>query len=327
VRRESHEDSLKGRDDGLLELLVVPGHGGAQVEQYSEIAPREDAGIREALVDVDMRDLHLVNGREGDVRALVMYEPSAGVEGDLQVRVRVEQGRQGPQCTPIHRGSGHPRPRGPPPIHVRYAMPMGQGTTMQIYYLLPLLIIAAFAYSFWARNRAVAQVQSLSPEEAAARFHDFYSGYFDLEGAEQIVGAFSGVEYQGAKSGAEQIAGAALNSASAAVIGVSTYVPQVQIGLTSTGRVLVSREYSEMGERGSFEQILALPPGTRALDGKAARPGEDLGKAPKNALNPGVALEYVELQAPSGETYAAWLSPQGAQIGHDGFRPITAALG
>jgi len=166
----------------------------------------------------------------------------------------------------------------------------------------------------------------MSPEEAAQRFHDFNAHYFDLEDNEQVVGAWSGVEFQQAKSAVGHMASAALNSASAAVVGVSTYVPNVQVGLTSTGRVLVSREYSELGQRGNFKQVMALGPGTKAQSAEASHPGENMGSPPKNPYNPLVALEFVQLRAPSGEVYEAWMSPQGGQVGRDGFSSILQAL-
>lgn len=195
---------------------------------------------------------------------------------------------------------------------------------MQIYYFLPVVLIAAaFAYSFYMKR----QVANMNPEEAAQRFHDHYSTYFDLEEGERVIGAWSGLEFQGAKSAARQMAGAALNSASAAVIGVSTYVPLVQVGLTSKGRVLVSSEYSELGERGNYKQVAAFPSGARAVDAATALPGENLGAAPKNPFNPAVALEFVQLRGTTGEGYEAWMSPQGGQMGHPGFRSIQQALG
>jgi hypothetical protein len=188
---------------------------------------------------------------------------------------------------------------------------------MQIYYLLPVVLIAAaVAYSLWMKR----QVQSMSPAEAAERFHDTYAGYFDLADGEKIVGLWSGVDFREAQGAAREVAGAALNAASAAVIGVSTYVPLVHVGLTSTGRLLVSREYSEMGDRGHFKQVLAFDQGARATPQGGDKP-------PKNPSNPLVDLQLVELGAPSGESYRAWLSPQGAQMGHPGFRSILEAFG
>lgn len=192
-----------------------------------------------------------------------------------------------------------------------------------LFYLLPLvLIVLALGYSQIVRKR----VQNMNPEEAAQRFHEFNAQYFDLEASEQIVGAWSGVEFHEAKSAAGHAASAALNSASAAVVGVSTYVPNVQVGLTSTGRVLVSREYSELGDRGNFKQVMALEPGTKAINGPSSHPGENLGAPPKNPYNAMVALEFVQLRAPSGQVYEAWMSPQGGQVGRDGFSSILQAL-
>lgn len=194
---------------------------------------------------------------------------------------------------------------------------------MQIYYFLPVVLIAAaFAYSYWMKR----QVANMNPEEAAQRFHDHYSGYFELEDGERVIGAWSGLEFQGAKSAARQVAGAALNSAAAAVVGVSTYVPLVQVGLTSKGRVLVSREYSELGERGNYKQVANFPSGAQALDAAHALPGENPGAVPKNPFNPAVPLEFVQVRG-AGGAYEAWMSPQGAQMGHPGFRSILQALG
>jgi hypothetical protein len=195
---------------------------------------------------------------------------------------------------------------------------------MQIYYFLPVVLIAAaVAYSFYMKR----QVANMNPEEAAQRFHDHYSAYFDLEAGERVVGAWSGVEFQGAQSAARQMAGSALNSASAAVIGVSTYVPLVQVGLTSNGRVLVAREYSELGERGNYKQVASFASGARALDAASALPGQNLGAVPKNPFNPAVSLEFVQLRGGGGEAYEAWMSPQGGQMGQPGFRSILQALG
>jgi hypothetical protein len=195
---------------------------------------------------------------------------------------------------------------------------------MQLYYFLPVVLIAAaFAYSFYMKR----QVANMNPEQAAQRFHDHYSGYFDLADGERVVGAWSGVEFQGAQSAARQVAGAALNSASAAVIGVSTYVPLVQVGLTSKGRVLVAREYSELGERGNYQQVSSFASGAHALDAAKALPGQNLGALPKNPFNPAVSLEFVQLRGAAGEAYEAWMSPQGGQVGQPGFRSILQALG
>jgi len=195
---------------------------------------------------------------------------------------------------------------------------------MQLYYFLPVLFIGAVvAYSMWVRQR----MASMSPEQLAEQFHASYAPYFDLGADEKVVGAWSGVEFQGPRSAASRLAGAALNSASAAVVGVSTYVPNVQVGLTSTGRLLVSREHSELGERGHYKQLCAFAPGANALDAAAAHPGESPGDAPKNPYNPLVSLEFVQLRGEGAEPYEAWMSPQGGQLGQPGFRSILQAAG
>jgi hypothetical protein len=240
---------------------------------------------------------------------------------------RLRRAAQGGTTVRVSRSLSAPLDR-PSDAVVRAMLRSRTRVTMQVYYILPVvLIVAVVAYTSWARRQAVGQVQNLSPEDAAKRFHESYAGYFDLEGDEKVVGAWSGLEFQGAQSSARQVAGAALNSVSAAVVGVSTYVPNVHVGLTSTGRVLVSREYSELGERGNFKQICAFTPGTRALGAAAAFPGQEVGKAPKNPFNPMVELELVQLRAPDAKSYEAWMSPQGGQMGHAGFRSILQALG
>lgn len=194
---------------------------------------------------------------------------------------------------------------------------------MQFYYLLPvILIIVGVAYAMWMKKR----VAAMSPEQAAEYFHNSYAGYYELQEGEKIVGNWSGVEFQGPKGAAGRFAGDALNSASAAVVGVSTYVPTVQVCLTSFGRILISREYSELGKRGHFKQHMAFDDGATAAAGVNAYPGQDLGSKPKNASNPTVALEFVQLQGTNGGIYDAWMSPQGVRIGEQGFSSILTAL-
>ncbi|WP_437733634.1 hypothetical protein [Sorangium sp. So ce1335] len=199
---------------------------------------------------------------------------------------------------------------------------------MQMYYLLPLVLIAAgIAYSMYVRKKVMAETANMTPEQLEQHFSDNYASYYDLQPDERIIGNWSGVEYQAPAGAARRIAGGALNAASAAVIGVSTYVPNVQVGLTSSGRVLVSREYSDFGQRGNFKQHAALAQGTRALNQDATYPSQDIGSPPSNPFNPLVRLEFVQLRSPSGDTYEAWLSPQGSRVGQHGFSSILQSLG
>ena len=194
---------------------------------------------------------------------------------------------------------------------------------MQFYYLLPvILIVVGIAYAMWMKKR----IANMSPEQAAEQFHNSYAGYYDMQDEEKIVGNWSGVAFLGPKSTAGRLAGDALNSASAAVVGVSTYVPTVQVCLTSFGRILISREYSELGRRGHFKQHMAFDDGAAAVAGADAYPGQDLGSKPKNPSNPAVALEFVQLQGTNGGIYDAWMSPQGVRIGEQGFVSILASL-
>jgi len=197
---------------------------------------------------------------------------------------------------------------------------------MQIYYLLPVVLIAAaVGYSVFVSKKALAQAANMSPEEATRKFQEFYGQYFELGPGQELVGVFSGVEFHAPKSMGQKV-GAVAGELALNYVGVSKYIPNVHIGLTAGGEVLVSREYSEMGSRGNFKQILVLGSGTRALGAAASHPGEDLGKPPANPFNPIVGLEFVELRAPSGEGYQAWLSPQGVLVGQAGFHSILQRL-
>ena len=193
---------------------------------------------------------------------------------------------------------------------------------MQIYYFLPIVLIAAaVGYSLFVSKKALAQAANMSPEEAKRKFQEFYGQYFELAPGQELVGVWSGVEFHAPKSMGQKL-GAAAGELALNYVGVSKYIPNVHIGLTEGGEVLVSREYSDMGSRGNFKQILALGSGTRALGAAASHPGEDLGKAPNNPFNPTVGLEFVELKAPSGDNYQAWLSPQGVLVGQAGFHSV-----
>ena len=197
---------------------------------------------------------------------------------------------------------------------------------MQVYYFLPVILIAAaVAYSLYARKTALAAAANMSPEEAAQKFQEFYGQYFEIPPGDSLIGVWSGVEFHAPKGMGQKVAGAA-GELAMNVVGVSSYVPNVHIGLTQSKQVLVSREYSDVGSRGNFKQIMALGAGTQAVDAATAYPGADIGKAPSNPFNPMVGLEFVALRSPSGEAYDAWLSPQGVRVGQAGFHPIKPAL-
>ncbi|WP_437962771.1 hypothetical protein WME76_46960 (plasmid) [Sorangium sp. So ce119] len=199
---------------------------------------------------------------------------------------------------------------------------------MQMYYLIPLVLMAAgFAYSMYARKKAMAEAANMTPEQIEQGFSDLYASYYELQPGERIIGNWSGVEYQGPAGTARRIAGGVLNAASAAVIGVSSYVPNVHVGLTDRGRVLVSREYSDFGKRGNYKHHAALDQGTRAFNQDATYPGQDIGSRPGNPFNPLVSLEFIQLRSPSGDIYEAWLSPQGSRPGQHGFSSILQSLG
>lgn len=189
---------------------------------------------------------------------------------------------------------------------------------MAVYYLIPVVVLVlVVVLSRWGQKRALASVQNMSPEEARAKMNDYYASSFELQPGEKLFCTWIGEEYQGEQSSAGQVAGAALNQLSKAAIGVSTYVPMVYIGLTTLGRVLVSREYSEMGSRGNFKQILALEPGTQALDAATARPGQIIKPPMKNPMQQAGAPEFVQFRDPKGASYEAWM--HGGQVTEANF--------
>lgn len=177
---------------------------------------------------------------------------------------------------------------------------------MGLYYLLPIVaLIVVVLVSRAGQKHALARVQNMSPEEGRARINDFYGGSFELAPGEVLHVVYVGEEFRAGGSAGGQLAKAALNQLSAASIGMSTYVPQVRVGLASSGRVLVAREYTELGSRGNFKQIAAFAPGTRALGPDVAYPGQRI-EAPMSTTtsNP----EFVQFRAPSGESYDTWMS-------------------
>jgi hypothetical protein len=177
-----------------------------------------------------------------------------------------------------------------------------------VYYILPVaLIILVVFISRMGQKRALQGVQSMTPEQARAQINQYFADSFDLEPGESLHATWIGEEYQGQDSATKQVAGAALNQLSRAMVGVSTYVPMVRVGLTTTRRILISREYSDMGERGNYKQIMAFGPGTRAVDAATARPGEDIKPPLKNPLLGQEAPEFVRFVAPNGEHYEAWM--------------------
>ena len=187
-----------------------------------------------------------------------------------------------------------------------------------VYYVLPvLLIVVVVVLSRMGQKRSLQSVQNMTPEQARERVNQYFASSFDLQPGETLYAVWVGEEYQGEQSAARQVAGAALNQLSKAAIGVSTYVPQVQVGITSTGRVLVAREYSELGDRGNFKQIVALDRGTRALDAATARPGEQLQPPMANPLQRQAPPDFAQFLAPNGERYEAWMA--GGQAGPEGF--------
>jgi hypothetical protein len=194
---------------------------------------------------------------------------------------------------------------------------------MWIMYLIPVIAIAGvLIYTFMARARIQ---QAVAEGKGPLLFHEGYAGYFpSLNPEEYLIGVWQGLVYTGSQSGASQVAGAILNEVSSKAIGFSKYTPMVFVGVTSAGRVLVSQEYSEMGDRGNYKEVHVWAPGATAVTGPAAVP-EHNGPAPKNPFNPSVQLELAMVTGPDGGKFAGWLSPQSLEVTGQ-QRSIAAAL-
>ncbi len=179
-------------------------------------------------------------------------------------------------------------------------------------YLVPVIAIAGILiYSFMARARIQ---QAVREGKGPLLFHEGFAGYFQsLNPEEYLIGVWQGLAYTGSSSTAGQVAGAILNEVSAKAIGFSKYTPIVFVGLTSAGRVIVSEEYSEMGDRGNYKEVRIWGPGASAVAGPTAVPGHS-GPAPKNPFNPAVQLELAVVSGPDGSHYPAWLSPQSLEV-------------
>lgn len=189
---------------------------------------------------------------------------------------------------------------------------------MYVYYVLPVVVlIVVVLVSYFGRKRALQGALAMTPEQARERINHYFASSFELAPNESLYAVWVGEEYQGEQSATQQVAGAALNQLSKVAIGVSTYVPQIRVGITSTGRVLVAREYSQLGDRGNFKQVISLERGTQALDAATARPDEVLKPRLANPMQRQPAPDFVQFLAPNGERYEAWIAA--GQAGPEGF--------
>ena len=188
-----------------------------------------------------------------------------------------------------------------------------------VYYLIPLVVIGVmFVLTRGAKGRALANVANMSPEQAQAQVNAYYATSFELAPGEALRSVWISEEYQGSHSAGRQVAGAALNSLAGAAVGVKMYVPQVRIGLTTHGRVLFSREHSELGSRGKFKHALAFAAGTQAVGATVAHPGETLNPPLQKPMGGAAAPEFVQFRSPTGETYEVWVAA-GQTMGGAGF--------
>jgi hypothetical protein len=195
---------------------------------------------------------------------------------------------------------------------------------MSITYLVPVLVVGATVYYFFVmRKRVMGQI--IASGQGPMMFHNTFAKHFmSLAAYEYIIGIWQGVVYTGSRGLVGQLAGGLLNELSKSALGRTRYTPNVFVALTSNGRILVSEEYTEDGDRGNYKEIIAWGPGATAITGPSAIP-EHKGAGPTNPFNPRVKLELAALVGPDGSKFEAWLSPQSSEMTGQ-QRPISAAL-
>jgi hypothetical protein len=192
-----------------------------------------------------------------------------------------------------------------------------------IYYLVPVVaIVGMLFYTKWAQ----ANVQRRAAAgEGPQMFHDAYAEKFGaLQGDERLIGIWMGLAYVTPTNTVGQVAGKLAKEAALGVVGMSTYTPTVYVGLTTHGRVLVSEEYSDMGQRNNFKVVCALPAGAQVFSGREANP-EHQGSPPRNPYSADAPLELVRLVG-QNEQYLCWVTGAGAMTGASTFVSIASVL-
>ncbi|HWA75355.1 MAG TPA: hypothetical protein VG937_23620 [Polyangiaceae bacterium] len=192
-----------------------------------------------------------------------------------------------------------------------------------IYYLVPVVaIVGMLFYTKWAQ----ANVQKRAAAgEGPQMFHEAYAQKFEaLHPDERLIGIWMGLAYITPTNTVGQVAGKLAKEAALGVVGMSTYTPTVYVGLTTQGRVLVSEEYSDMGERNHFKVVCALPAGAQVIVGREANP-EHQGSPPRNPYSADAPLELVRLMG-QNEQYLCWVTGAGAMTGASSFVSISSVL-
>jgi len=192
-----------------------------------------------------------------------------------------------------------------------------------LMYLIPVVAIAGMLfYTRWAQANVKARA---ARGEGPQMFHDAYAGRFEtLQPNERLIGVFSGLAYTKPNNTVGQVAGALAKEAALGLVGMKTFVPVVNVGITTLGRVLVSEEYAEGGQRNHFKVIHELAPGAQVYIGQQAYP-EHQGAPPSNPYSNEAPLELVRLVG-QGEQYLCWLTGAGAMVGASSFVSIGSVL-
>lgn len=158
-----------------------------------------------------------------------------------------------------------------------------------LIYLLPVIaVVGVLVYSQMARKNAMGKSAA---GFGGQMFHDSQVSFFSGIGSrERIIAVWNGQAHTRPSSAA----GAVLNTMAEHTIGISKYTPIVMVALTTSGRVLVAEEYSEVGTRGHYKTVVILSPGARAVTGPSAI-AEFQGTPPKNPYNPQQVLAAAAL--------------------------------
>ena len=192
-----------------------------------------------------------------------------------------------------------------------------------LVYLVP--VIAIVGMLFYTKYAQASVRKRAAAGEGPQMFHDAYADKFEvLAPDERLIGIWMGLAYVTPTNTVGQVAGQLAKEAALGVIGMKTYTPTIYVGLTTHGRVLVSEEYTDMGDRNNFKVVCTLQPGAQVFSGQAAKPDHQ-GAPPNNPYSADAPLELVRLVG-QNEHYLGWVNGAGAMTGAPTFVSITTVL-
>ncbi|MCB9602858.1 MAG: hypothetical protein H6722_11840 [Sandaracinus sp.] len=179
-------------------------------------------------------------------------------------------------------------------------------------------VLGSVGYAAWYFRNLDARTRS---GEGPQLFHEAMTRNTQgLEPEERVVVAWSGQVWMPPTSKARELVGSALNAISKEAIGVSRFVPNLRLLVLSSGRVVVTEEHGDLGQRDFYRLARAWTKPVRA-----SRPsGEGYGDPPKNPFDPRTSLILFQLDGADGtEPYVFWLSPTCMSVRGDEGTPDT----